>query len=211
MDTERDSALKAHWEKKTLPHRGIEPASAARQSVALPTELHPHSCRFFFFFSLARHLSFVWNLGRLTWVIWLRLLHTLPGFWLFLPPQFIQLHFLKSSSNIRWCMLTVKEPFICNQMTYISAWYDRSWLDIKYPLFISPCLLVDPSPFTVHYFRKSVFHTCTYRSYLMLSMCHLHSSKGRLVSPEEYVKNLLPSLWLIQNQNSNVSNRVLFH
>ena len=30
------------WEKNPLPHRGIEPASAACRSDALPTELHPH-------------------------------------------------------------------------------------------------------------------------------------------------------------------------
>ena len=29
------------WEKNLLPHRGIEPASAACRSDALPTELHP--------------------------------------------------------------------------------------------------------------------------------------------------------------------------
>ena len=29
------------WEKNPFPHRGIEPASAACQSDALPTELHP--------------------------------------------------------------------------------------------------------------------------------------------------------------------------
>ena len=30
------------WEKNLLPYRGIEPASAACRSNALPTELHPH-------------------------------------------------------------------------------------------------------------------------------------------------------------------------
>ena len=30
------------WEKNPLPHRGIEPVSAACRSDALPTELHPH-------------------------------------------------------------------------------------------------------------------------------------------------------------------------
>ena len=42
----RESALKADsgikWEEKNLSHRGIEPASAACWSDALPTELHPH-------------------------------------------------------------------------------------------------------------------------------------------------------------------------
>ena len=31
------------WEKNPLPQRGIEPASAACWSDAVPTELHPHS------------------------------------------------------------------------------------------------------------------------------------------------------------------------
>ena len=30
-----------NWEKKNLPHRGIEPAYAACRSDALSTELHP--------------------------------------------------------------------------------------------------------------------------------------------------------------------------
>ena len=41
-DTVRESALKVDWEKNPLPHRGIEPASAACRSGALPTKLHPH-------------------------------------------------------------------------------------------------------------------------------------------------------------------------
>ena len=32
------------WEKNPLPHRGIEPASAACRSDAIPTELHPRPC-----------------------------------------------------------------------------------------------------------------------------------------------------------------------
>ena len=41
-DTVRESALKADSERKNpLPHRGIEPASAACRSDALATELHP--------------------------------------------------------------------------------------------------------------------------------------------------------------------------
>ena len=40
-DTVRESALKVDWEKNPLPHRGIEPASAACRSDALPTELTP--------------------------------------------------------------------------------------------------------------------------------------------------------------------------
>ena len=38
-DTVRESALKDNWEKNPLPHRGIEPASAACRYDALPTEL----------------------------------------------------------------------------------------------------------------------------------------------------------------------------
>ena len=34
-------ALKVDWEKKPLPHRGIEPASAACRSDAVSTEPHP--------------------------------------------------------------------------------------------------------------------------------------------------------------------------
>ena len=40
-DTVRESALKVDWEKNPLLHRGIEPASAACRSDALPTVLHP--------------------------------------------------------------------------------------------------------------------------------------------------------------------------
>ena len=48
------------WEKNPLPHRGIDPSSAACRSDALPTELHHHldlrtrilpQSFFFFFFS----------------------------------------------------------------------------------------------------------------------------------------------------------------
>ena len=41
-DTVRESALKVDSEKNLLPHQGIEPASAACRSDALPTELYPH-------------------------------------------------------------------------------------------------------------------------------------------------------------------------
>ena len=42
-DTVRESALKVDSGRKNpLPHRGIEPASAACRSDALPIELHPH-------------------------------------------------------------------------------------------------------------------------------------------------------------------------
>ena len=41
VDTVRESALKVDLEKNPLPHRGIEPASAAFRSDALPAELHP--------------------------------------------------------------------------------------------------------------------------------------------------------------------------
>ena len=37
-----ESALKVDWEKNPLPHRGIEPASAACRSDALLAEPHPH-------------------------------------------------------------------------------------------------------------------------------------------------------------------------
>ena len=38
-----ESVLKVDWEKNPLLHRGIEPASAAYWSNALPTQLHlPH-------------------------------------------------------------------------------------------------------------------------------------------------------------------------
>ena len=43
-DTVRESALKADWEKNTLPYRGIVPASALRlafEADSLPTELFP--------------------------------------------------------------------------------------------------------------------------------------------------------------------------
>ena len=40
-DTVSESAL-CGGEKKTLPHREIEPVSAACRSDALPTKLHPH-------------------------------------------------------------------------------------------------------------------------------------------------------------------------
>ena len=43
-DAVGESALKVDWGgggKNPLPHRGIEPASAACRSDALPTELHP--------------------------------------------------------------------------------------------------------------------------------------------------------------------------
>ena len=43
-DTVRESALKDDWEKNPLPHQGIELASAACQSDALPTELQSHPC-----------------------------------------------------------------------------------------------------------------------------------------------------------------------
>ena len=43
-DTVREPALKVDWEKNPLLHRGIEPASAACRSDALPTELHPPLC-----------------------------------------------------------------------------------------------------------------------------------------------------------------------
>ena len=36
----RESALKDDSEKNPLPHRGVEPVSAACQSDAVPTELH---------------------------------------------------------------------------------------------------------------------------------------------------------------------------
>ena len=39
----RNKIRDLHWEKKPLPHRGIEPASAACRSDAGPTELHPHT------------------------------------------------------------------------------------------------------------------------------------------------------------------------
>ena len=39
-DTVRESALKVDLEKNPLPHRRIEPASAACWSDGLPTELH---------------------------------------------------------------------------------------------------------------------------------------------------------------------------
>ena len=38
-DTESESELKVDWEENPLPHRAIEPASAACRSDALPTEL----------------------------------------------------------------------------------------------------------------------------------------------------------------------------
>ena len=42
-DTVKESALKVDSGRKNiLPHRGIEPASAACRSDALATELHPH-------------------------------------------------------------------------------------------------------------------------------------------------------------------------
>ena len=42
-DTERESELKGESGRKNpLQQRGIEPASAACRSDALPTELHPH-------------------------------------------------------------------------------------------------------------------------------------------------------------------------
>ena len=41
-DTVRESALKVDSEKNPLPHRGIEPASAACRSDTLRTELDPH-------------------------------------------------------------------------------------------------------------------------------------------------------------------------
>ena len=45
-DTVRESALKVDSGKKIpLPHRGIEPASAACRSDALPTELHPRTIK----------------------------------------------------------------------------------------------------------------------------------------------------------------------
>ena len=41
-DTVRESAPNVDiWEKNPLPHRGIELASAACRSDAVPTELHP--------------------------------------------------------------------------------------------------------------------------------------------------------------------------
>ena len=39
-DTVRESSCL--WQKNPLPHRGIEPASTAYRSDALPTELHSH-------------------------------------------------------------------------------------------------------------------------------------------------------------------------
>ena len=41
------------WEKNSSPHGGIEPASAACRSDALPAELHPHPelCRVYYFWS----------------------------------------------------------------------------------------------------------------------------------------------------------------
>ena len=43
-DTVREFALKAvPGRKNPLPHRGIEPASAACRCDTLPTELHPHA------------------------------------------------------------------------------------------------------------------------------------------------------------------------
>ena len=45
-DTVRESVLKVDTGKKIPRHtRGIEPASAACRSDALPTELYPHPCR----------------------------------------------------------------------------------------------------------------------------------------------------------------------
>ena len=42
-DTVRESCTEGWlWEENPLPHRGIEPASTACQSDALPVELHPH-------------------------------------------------------------------------------------------------------------------------------------------------------------------------
>ena len=46
-DTVRESALKVDWEKNPLLQCGIEPASAACRSDALPTWLHPFP-EFFF-------------------------------------------------------------------------------------------------------------------------------------------------------------------
>ena len=46
-DIVRESKLKVDWEKNPLPHRGIEPASAACRSDDLPTEPHPHSTHLF--------------------------------------------------------------------------------------------------------------------------------------------------------------------
>ena len=42
MDSVKESVLTADWEKNPLPHQGIEPALAACQPDAVPTELHPH-------------------------------------------------------------------------------------------------------------------------------------------------------------------------
>ena len=44
--TPEESALKVDWEKNPLPHRGIEPASAACRSDALPTETTSPSAGF---------------------------------------------------------------------------------------------------------------------------------------------------------------------
>ena len=41
-DTVKESALTDDWEKNPLPHRGIEPVSAACRSDAIPAELHPN-------------------------------------------------------------------------------------------------------------------------------------------------------------------------
>ena len=41
-DTKRESALKVDWEKNSLLLHGIEPASVACQSDAVPTGIHPN-------------------------------------------------------------------------------------------------------------------------------------------------------------------------
>ena len=46
MDTVIESALKVDREKNPSSHQGIEPASVACQSDALPTELHPRPRNF---------------------------------------------------------------------------------------------------------------------------------------------------------------------
>ena len=42
MNSIRESAPKVDWKKCPVLHQGMEPASAARWSDTLPTELHPH-------------------------------------------------------------------------------------------------------------------------------------------------------------------------
>ena len=75
------------WEKNPLPDRGIEPASAACRSDALPTELHPHHL-FFFFLSSS-------SLGPLPLLLVLMFLVFFLFFFSCSPP--LSLHVLPSS------------------------------------------------------------------------------------------------------------------